>query len=102
VVKNISGDIKVEPTSGSQATVTAVKRPGRHGDPEDVVVRQVNTTRGSRSACSIRAATTTAIATGTATGAITTGLELGQQRHPGELHREGPGQYQHPRGHRER
>src|SRR4030095_4319482 len=46
VVENISGDIKGEPTSGSQATVTAVKRPGRHGDPEDVVVRQVNTDEG--------------------------------------------------------
>jgi DUF4097 and DUF4098 domain-containing protein YvlB len=46
VVKNISGDIKVVPTSGNQATVTAVKRPGRHGDPDDVVVRQVNTDEG--------------------------------------------------------
>lgn len=46
VVKNISGDIRVEPVSGGQATVTAVKRPGRRGDPEDVVVRQVNTDEG--------------------------------------------------------
>ena len=46
VVKNISGDIRVEPTSGGQATVTAVKRAGRHGDPEDVVVRQVSTDEG--------------------------------------------------------
>jgi DUF4097 and DUF4098 domain-containing protein YvlB len=45
-VKNISGDIRVEPTSSGQATVTAVKRAGRHGDPEDVVVRQVSTDRG--------------------------------------------------------
>ena len=45
-VKNISGDIRVEPTTGGQATVTAVKRPGRHGDPDDVVVRQVSTADG--------------------------------------------------------
>ena len=45
-VKNISGDIRVEPATGSQATVTAVKRAGRHGDPEDVVVRQVSTDKG--------------------------------------------------------
>jgi DUF4097 and DUF4098 domain-containing protein YvlB len=45
-VKNISGDIRVEPATGGQATVTAVKRPGRRGDPEDVVVRQVNTSEG--------------------------------------------------------
>ena len=32
-VKNISGDIRVEPATGGQATVTAVKRPGRRGDP---------------------------------------------------------------------
>ena len=45
-VKNISGDIRVEPATGGQATVTAVKRPGRRGDPEDVVVRQVETSAG--------------------------------------------------------
>jgi len=45
-VKNISGDIRVEPATGGQATVTAVKRPGRHGDPDDVVVRQVATADG--------------------------------------------------------
>jgi DUF4097 and DUF4098 domain-containing protein YvlB len=45
-VKNISGDIRVEPATGGQATVTAVKRAGRHGDPEDVVVRQVSTSEG--------------------------------------------------------
>lgn len=45
-VKNISGDIQVEPASGREATVTAVKRRGRRGDPEDVVVRQVSTSEG--------------------------------------------------------
>src|SRR5262245_32667303 len=46
IVKNISGDVKVETTSARQATVTAVKIAGRHGDPEDVVVRQVSTDEG--------------------------------------------------------
>ena len=50
-VKNISGDIKVEPATGTQATVTAVKRPGRHGDPEDVVVRQYTTEGGGIEIC---------------------------------------------------
>jgi DUF4097 and DUF4098 domain-containing protein YvlB len=45
-VKNISGDVRVEPATGGQATVTAVKRAGRNGDPEDVVVRQVSTAEG--------------------------------------------------------
>lgn len=45
-VKNISGDMRVEPASGGQATVTAVKHPGRRGDPDDVVVRQVETRDG--------------------------------------------------------
>ncbi len=45
-VKNISGDVRVEPATGGQATVTAVKRAGRNGDPEDVVVRQVATAEG--------------------------------------------------------
>lgn len=45
-VKNISGNIQVEPASGREATVTAVKRRGRRGDPEDVVVRQVATAEG--------------------------------------------------------
>lgn len=45
-VKNISGDILVEPSSGREATVTAVKRAGRRGDPDDVVVRQVATADG--------------------------------------------------------
>lgn len=45
-VKNISGDIRVEPATGSQATVVGVKRAGRRGDPEDVVIRQVSTAEG--------------------------------------------------------
>ncbi len=45
-VKNISGDVRVEPASGREATVTAVKRLGRRGDPDDVVVRQVTTADG--------------------------------------------------------
>lgn len=40
-VKNIVGDVTVEPASGREASVTAVKREGRRGDPEDVEIRQI-------------------------------------------------------------
>lgn len=40
-VKNIIGSITVEAASGREASVTAVKRRGDHGDPEDVEIRRV-------------------------------------------------------------
>lgn len=40
-VKNIIGDITVETASGREASVTAVKREGRHGDMEDVEIRRL-------------------------------------------------------------
>ena len=40
-VKNIIGDITVEAASGREASVTAVKREGRRGDPEDVEIRRL-------------------------------------------------------------
>lgn len=40
-VKNIIGDITVEVASGREASVTAVKREGRHGDMEDVEIRRL-------------------------------------------------------------
>jgi len=45
-VKNVIGDVRIELTGGSTASVTGTKRAGRHGDPEDVVVRQVQTGEG--------------------------------------------------------
>lgn len=45
-VKNIVGDVTVEPASGREASVTAVKRDGRRGDPEDVEIRQVEDADG--------------------------------------------------------
>lgn len=41
MVKNISGDIRIEPAAGGSASVTGVKRAGRRGDPADVEIRQV-------------------------------------------------------------
>jgi DUF4097 and DUF4098 domain-containing protein YvlB len=40
-VKNIIGDITVEVASGREASVTAIKREGRHGDMEDVEIRRL-------------------------------------------------------------
>jgi hypothetical protein len=45
-VKNISGDIRIEPASGNSVSVTGVKKAGRHGDPKDVEIRQVKTGDG--------------------------------------------------------
>jgi len=45
-VKNVIGDVRIEPAGGGTATVTGTKRAGQHGDPEDVVVRQVDTREG--------------------------------------------------------
>ncbi|MGH7562526.1 MAG: DUF4097 family beta strand repeat-containing protein [Gemmatimonadales bacterium] len=40
-VSNIIGDVRIAPASGRTVEVTAVKRAGRHGDPEDVEIRTV-------------------------------------------------------------
>lgn len=40
-LRNIIGDVVIEPGSGRTLEVRAVKREGRHGDPEDVEVRAV-------------------------------------------------------------
>ncbi|MFN0182009.1 MAG: DUF4097 family beta strand repeat-containing protein [Gemmatimonadales bacterium] len=45
-LRNIIGDVRVEATSGRQVDVTARKKAGRHGDPDDVEIRQVETDGG--------------------------------------------------------
>jgi DUF4097 and DUF4098 domain-containing protein YvlB len=45
-VRNISGDIRIEPASGRTVSVTGVKKAGRHGNPKDVEIRQVQTGDG--------------------------------------------------------
>jgi DUF4097 and DUF4098 domain-containing protein YvlB len=45
-VRNISGDIRIEPASGRTMSVTGVKKAGRHGNPNDVEIRQVQTGDG--------------------------------------------------------
>src|SRR5512135_3497235 len=45
-VKNVVGDIRIEPGTGATATITAVKKAGRHGDPADVQIRKVETAQG--------------------------------------------------------
>jgi hypothetical protein len=47
-VANIVGDIRIEATSGRRAEVTAVKRAGRHGNPDEVDVRAEETSNGVR------------------------------------------------------
>ncbi|MFN2315869.1 MAG: DUF4097 domain-containing protein [Gemmatimonadales bacterium] len=47
-VGNIVGDIRIEATSGRRAEVTATKRAGRRGDPEDVEIRAEETSDGVR------------------------------------------------------
>ena len=46
VISNIIGEIKIEPASGRVARVTAVRRAGRYGDPEDVAVLTSESRRG--------------------------------------------------------
>jgi len=36
VLRNIIGDVRLEGTSGRTIQVTAIKKAGHHGDPEDV------------------------------------------------------------------
>ena len=45
-VKNIIGDITVEAASGREVSVTALKREGRRGDPEDVEIRRLEDEEG--------------------------------------------------------
>jgi hypothetical protein len=45
-VKNVIGDVRIEPATGGTATVTASKRAGREGDPKEVLIRQVQTGEG--------------------------------------------------------
>ena len=45
-LQNIMGDVQVTGTSGREVSVTAVKRPGRYGDPEDVVIETVEMGNG--------------------------------------------------------
>jgi len=45
-IKNVIGDIRVEGASGGRVEITAVKRAGRRGDPDDVTIRRVETSRG--------------------------------------------------------
>lgn len=40
-IRNIIGDVRLEGTSGRTIEVTAKKKPGRHGDPEDVEIKAV-------------------------------------------------------------
>lgn len=45
-VENIIGDVRVEPSSGRRAEVVAVKKAGRHGDPDDVTITARESSRG--------------------------------------------------------
>lgn len=45
-VRGVSGDVRAEPASGSEVEVVAVKRAGRHGDPEDVRIEMVRKGNG--------------------------------------------------------
>jgi DUF4097 and DUF4098 domain-containing protein YvlB len=45
-VRNIIGEVKLESGGGRTLNVSAVKRPGRHGDPEDVEIRTIDLADG--------------------------------------------------------
>jgi len=45
-LRNIIGDVRIEPAGGRTLEVTAVKREGRYGDPEDVEIRPVELADG--------------------------------------------------------
>ena len=45
-VKNVVGDIRIEPGTGSTATITGIKKAGQHGDPADVQIRKVESSKG--------------------------------------------------------
>lgn len=46
VLRNIIGDVQVEAGSGRTVSVTARKKPGRHGDPDDVEIKAVEIADG--------------------------------------------------------
>jgi hypothetical protein len=46
VLRNIIGDIRLEGTSGRTLEVTAIKKAGEHGDPDDVEIRSVEVSGG--------------------------------------------------------
>jgi hypothetical protein len=45
-VKNIVGDVRIEAARGSTVEITAIKRAGREGDPDEVEIRRIETERG--------------------------------------------------------
>jgi hypothetical protein len=45
-IRNISGDVRIEPASGRTVMVTAVRHAGRRGNPEDVEIRREETAEG--------------------------------------------------------
>ncbi len=45
-VKNISGDIRIEASSGRTVEISATKRAGKRGDPADVTIRRIDTSDG--------------------------------------------------------
>jgi hypothetical protein len=45
-IRNVIGDIRIEPATGGTAQVTALKRAGRDGDPADVEIRRVESAEG--------------------------------------------------------
>lgn len=45
-IKNIVGDIRVEPSTGRQVEIVAVKKAGQHGRVEDVEIRRVEDGNG--------------------------------------------------------
>lgn len=45
-VKNISGNVTVEASSGRTVEISATKRPGKRGDPDEVTIRRIDTSEG--------------------------------------------------------
>lgn len=45
-LRNIIGDVRIDGTSGRSVEVTATKKEGRHGDPDDVEIKAVETDGG--------------------------------------------------------
>jgi hypothetical protein len=51
VLRNIIGDVRLEGTSGRTLEVTAIKKAGHHGDPEDVEIRSLDLSGGGVAVC---------------------------------------------------
>jgi hypothetical protein len=51
VLRNIIGDVRLEGTSGRTLEVTAIKKAGRHGDPQDVEIRSLDLSGGGVAVC---------------------------------------------------